>query len=80
MNVTAQQADAGSLWNTYRALIQLRQANPALSSGDYYAVQADQPAVYSALRVSPNQAILLVANLGLERYSPAWVLPLKKGH
>jgi alpha-amylase len=66
VNVTAQQADVDSLWNTYRALIQLRQINPALSGGDFFPVQADNPAVYSALRVSPDQAILLVANLGLK--------------
>jgi alpha-amylase len=66
VNVSAQQAEPVSLWNTYRALIQLRQVNPALSSGDYYTVQADNPAIYSALRVSPDQAILLVANLGLK--------------
>ena len=66
VNISVQQADAGSLWNAYRTLIQLRQSNSALSAGDYYTVQADDPAVYSALRVSRDQAILLVANLGLK--------------
>ncbi|MBN2258222.1 MAG: hypothetical protein JW704_10410 [Anaerolineaceae bacterium] len=66
VNVSIQQPDADSLWNTYRELIQLRQTNPALSKGNYYPVQADNPAVYSALRVSPDQAILLIANLGLK--------------
>ncbi len=78
VNVSAQQAEPGSLWNTYRALIQLRQTNPALSSGDYFAVQADNPAVYSALRVGPDQAVLLVANLGLKDIASVG-LTLEKG-
>jgi hypothetical protein len=60
------QADPQSIWNTYSALIRMRQSMPALSGGDVFFVQVDNPAVFSVLRVSRDQALLLVANLGLE--------------
>ena len=66
VNLEARQADPQSLWNTYASLIRMRQSMPALSGGDVFFVQADNPAVFSVLRVSRDQALLLVANLGLE--------------
>jgi alpha-amylase len=66
VNITAEQSDPGSLWNTYAALIHLRQSMPALSNGAYFPLQSNNPAIYSALRVSHDQALLLVANLGLK--------------
>jgi alpha-amylase len=69
VNVEDQQTDPLSLWTSYASLIQLRQSMPALSSGDFFPVQSDNPAVYSALRVSRDQALLLVANLGLKDLS-----------
>lgn len=66
VNLVARQADPRSLWNTYSALIRMRQSMPALSGGDAFLVQADNPAVFSVLRVSRDQALILVANLGLK--------------
>jgi alpha-amylase len=78
VNLEAQHADPQSLWNTYAALIRMRQSNPALSDGELFLVHADNPAIYSALRVSQGQALLLVANLGLKDLNSVGLV-LEKG-
>jgi len=78
VNVEVEQADPQSLWNNYAALIQLRQSMPALSGGDYFPVESDNPAVYSALRVNQDQVLLLVANLGFKDL-PSVALTLEEG-
>ena len=63
VNVAAENEDPGSLLRVYRQLIQLRQANPALRAGDTYQISSDDPGVYSLLRSSGDERVLMVANL-----------------
>jgi glycosidase len=62
-DVATQDVDPASLLNFYRTLIHLRQATPALRAGDTWLVKGSQPAVFSLLRFSGGEAILLVTNL-----------------
>lgn len=65
-NVAAQDADPAALLNHYRALIALRASQPALYAGDTLQVEADARAVYSVLRYTPDEALLVIVNLGAE--------------
>ncbi len=63
-NVEAQEADTGSLLSLYRRLIQLRAANPALSSGELVPLVGSNEAVAAYLRRAGERVVLVVANLG----------------
>ena len=62
-NVAAQTDDSASLLWHYRALIALRNQHAALRVGDFHLVSADNPAIFASLRVSQDEAILVVVNL-----------------
>ena len=62
-NVAAESANPASLLNFYRALIHLRNDHAALRVGAPFFVQADQPGIFSLLRVSQAEAVLTVINL-----------------
>jgi len=64
-NVAAETNDTTSLLTHYRALIQLRDEHPALRVGNLNLVSADDPAVFASLRISQDEAILIVINLGV---------------
>lgn len=61
-NVAAQEADAFSLLNTYRALVQLHTSTPALASGEFVAFSSDNSAVAAFLRVSGDDVALVLIN------------------
>ncbi len=63
-NVSGQDADPNSLLNHYRALIRLRNSHEALRVGEWRLVESGNDAVYAALRSTPNEQILVLANLG----------------
>ncbi len=63
VNVAAQTGDPDSLLSRYRSLIQLRNASPALRSADAWVVDSGSKAVYALLRASPEQVLLVIANL-----------------
>ncbi|MCA1954396.1 MAG: DUF3459 domain-containing protein [Anaerolinea sp.] len=65
-NVADEAKDPNSLYVHYRNLIHLRMAHPALRSGAYLKVNSKSEAVYAALRVSDEEAILILVNLGEE--------------
>jgi len=69
VNVSLQDADPNSLLNHYRRLIHLRLDNPALLSGDLFAVDADQSSVLAYLREDGEQTFLIVANFGNQSVS-----------
>lgn len=69
VNVSLQDADPNSLLNHYRSLIHLRLDNPALLSGDLFAVDADQSSVLAYLREDGEQTFLIVANFGNQSVS-----------
>ncbi len=64
ITVEAQDRDPGSLLNWYRRLIRLRDANPALGSGELIPLVANDPSVAAYLRRDGDRTVLIVANLG----------------
>ena len=59
-NVVAQAADPHSMLNLTRALLRLRRASPALSVGDYRALDAVPPDVFGFLREAGEDRYLVL--------------------
>jgi alpha-amylase len=68
-NGAAQSADPDSIWSLYRQLIHLRNEHAALRVGDYVEVKTDNSEVYAALRVSKEEAALIIVNLSQDAVS-----------
>jgi glycosidase len=66
-NVEAQDANAASLLNLYRALIHLRANNPALGEGDFIPLSTGQDGIAAYLRRKDNRYAVIVANLTATR-------------
>lgn len=66
VNVAMQTDDPESLLNTYRDLIHLRLAHSALRHGDILLVESDSRAVYSFIRRSEDETLLVLTNLSGE--------------
>ncbi|MFN3265968.1 MAG: alpha-amylase family glycosyl hydrolase [Deinococcales bacterium] len=62
INVEAQQKP-GTLWSLYKNLIRLRQANPALRVGGYTPLETGNSRVFSFLRETKQQKIIVLLNL-----------------
>jgi glycosidase len=77
-NIAAQSADPGSLFSLYRTLIQLRNNHAALRVGDYYAIDTGNRAVFSGLRVSSEEILLVIINLGSKPVND-YALSLEEG-
>jgi glycosidase len=72
INVAEQRDDPDSLWSYYRNLILIRGGYAALQSGDFAMVESDARAVYSFLRHTQDQTLLVLINLSdesLEEYT-----------
>jgi glycosidase len=65
-DVATQDADPDSLLETYRSLVRLRAAHPALLSGAIVPIDASDRHVVAYLRSDGDRAVLVVANLGTE--------------
>ncbi|MGN6292920.1 MAG: alpha-amylase family glycosyl hydrolase [Chitinophagaceae bacterium] len=63
ISVEEQQKDPNSLLNYYKELLHLRKTYPALNTGRYQPIPNNNDQVYSFLRYTPNQKILLLINL-----------------
>jgi alpha-amylase len=63
-NVEGQLADPDSLLNHYKALIHLRNQYAALRVGETLPVEADSDAIWSILRASEDETVLILVNLG----------------
>jgi alpha-amylase len=63
VNVEAERADPDSLWNVYNDLIDLRNENEALRTGDFAEVTSDSRKVLSYLRYNADQTLLVVINM-----------------
>lgn len=63
-NVAKETGDPASLLSHYRALIQARSQHAALRAGDLAILTTANPALYGILRVSKDEAILVLVNLG----------------
>ena len=66
IDVGTQFPDPSSLLNTYRTLIEMRNEHPALAHGEWLAVDSSDAAVHAFLRHTPDQAVLVVANLSAD--------------
>jgi glycosidase len=65
VNVARQQADPGSLWHHYRALINLRKKNAALARGGYRPLEVSGDAAGDAIaweRYTDDDRLVVVAN------------------
>ena len=65
-NVEEELADPGSLLSQYRNLIRARNQHAALRAGEVSVVRAYNKALYSILRMSEEEAVLVIINLGGE--------------
>jgi len=61
-NVANQSADSDSLLNTFRQLIQIRKAEPALQRGDFVPIFDDPQYLLAFFRTYQAQQILVVLN------------------
>jgi glycosidase len=68
-NVETESADPNSILSLYKQLIALRNQHAALRVGDYVEVQTDNSEVFAMLRVSKEEAALIVVNLGKDAVS-----------
>jgi glycosidase len=64
VNVADESADPASLLSQYRTLIALRAANPALNRGSTTVAQSSSGAVLATIRQTPDETLLVLANLG----------------
>lgn len=62
-SVEEQSGVPGSLLETYRTLITLRRSTPALRRGEYLPVTADAPSVWSFIRRTDSETMLIAINL-----------------
>lgn len=63
-NVESEAADPASLLSAYRTLIHLRNEHPALQHGGFTRVTTSSKSVAASLRISPEEQLLLVSNVG----------------
>jgi glycosidase len=68
-NVETQSADPDSILSLYKQLIALRNQHAALRVGDYVEVQTGNSEVFAMLRVSQEEAVLIIVNLGKDAVS-----------
>jgi glycosidase len=62
-SVEEQEGRTGSLLETYRALIALRRASPALRHGEYIALRCTEPGAWIFLRQKDREMMLVGVNL-----------------
>ncbi|HNN13980.1 MAG TPA: alpha-glucosidase [Anaerolineales bacterium] len=67
INVREQEQNPDSLLNYYRHLVKVRQATPALASGDYRPIHTSSVDYFAFLRTSETQTVLVVLNFSDER-------------
>lgn len=72
VNVERQQRQRGSLLSTYRRLIALRQAQPALHSGDFTLLEAGDDRVLAFVRTHGADRLLVVINVSRDTVIRDW--------
>jgi alpha-amylase len=73
-----QHRDSKSLWNHYRKLIELKKSNKALAHGDYRAVSNNNDQLFSFLRFTNEEKIVVVVNLSPNTQRAMVTVPLEK--
>jgi glycosidase len=71
VNVAEEDKQPDSLFNAYRKLVHLREAHPALRSGDMQLVQSSDSQVFAFLRQDGKEKLLVVVNLSSKPVSNA---------
>ena len=62
-NVEVESKDDNSIFNTYKRLLTLRRSEPALRDGSYEAVDEGNEHVFSYLRKSGDETVLVALNM-----------------
>ncbi|MCB0020638.1 MAG: hypothetical protein KDE09_22750, partial [Anaerolineales bacterium] len=62
-SVARQEGDPASLLNHYRSLIQLRNVHEALRVGEWVLVESTSARLYTFLRYTENEVVLVIINL-----------------
>ncbi len=73
INAAAQYDDPGSVFEHYRALIDLRHRLPVVADGDFTRIDAGNPAIFAFERALREDRLLVIANLSSSPVDP--VLP-----
>lgn len=63
ISLEEEKRDAESLWNYYKKLIKLRKSSLALSKGKYQLVENNNDQIFSFLRYTDSEKVLVVVNL-----------------
>lgn len=63
VTVALQDQSEDSILAHYRSLIQARNSNPALQTGQPFLVDSDNPGIYALLRSTGRESVLVVLNL-----------------
>ena len=83
-NVADESADPDSLLSHYRKLIHLRNQHVALRVGDYFPVEVDNEAIFTYLRASKEEVVLVILNLGKDPINEFYLTlgqgPLKEAY
>ena len=74
-NVEAQLAQPTSLLHWVRGMLTVRKQHPAMGLGDFQVVANDNDSVLTFLRTSPQESVLVVANLAATARSTRVTLP-----
>jgi glycosidase len=77
-NVAEQTDDPNSLLSHYRNLIHLRNEHPVLRTGQWQLVESDSNKLYSFIRYTPEETLLVLVNLSV-RPVDGYMLKLPKG-
>jgi glycosidase len=72
-NVLLESQSSDSILSHYRTLIQIRNQHAALRVGDLTVLTTTDEAIYSFVRVSGNEAVLVLANLGDQPVENVWL-------
>ncbi len=79
VNVAAQRGDAESLLRWTHDLLTLRRNHPVFGTGTFEAVAAQAPAAFAFLRTSPNEQVLVIANMSDQRIETGLDIPNAAG-
>jgi glycosidase len=63
-NIAAAQANAGSLWQTYRKMIGIRNSELALRRGSFISLASGSPEAFTFMRKYKSEGIIVAANFG----------------
>ena len=77
VNAAAAVADPDSVFHHYRKLIELRKADPLVTTGRYELLDREHPSVYAYLRRGDGEALLVVNNFYADPV--LWQVPAEVG-